>query len=251
MVLDNTADVETPEHVRFRYRLAGPSRRALAYLIDLGIRLLALGVIAVVVQLAAGAARPGVEASRGAVLVVAFLIEWGYFVAFETYGDGRTPGKRALSLRVMKEGGYPLGFVDSLLRNLLRAADFLPFGYALGLVAVAVDARFRRLGDRVAGTMVVLEERRGAVAPLVLSPPPTPEELDAIPQRPDLSSWERESLELFVRRRALSEARRRELAELVAPLLQQRFSMSRAPADPARFLALVVHRMQPREARPT
>jgi hypothetical protein len=60
---------------------------------------------------------------------------------------------------VIKEGGFPIGFLDSVLRNLLRAADFLPVGYVLGLISMAGDSRFRRLGDRVAGTMVVIEER--------------------------------------------------------------------------------------------
>ena len=77
-------------------------------------------------------------------LIVAFVLEWGYYVFFETTGDGRSLGKRALSLRVVKEGGYPIGFIDSVLRNLLRGADFLPFGYVVGLFAMAGDSRFRR-----------------------------------------------------------------------------------------------------------
>jgi uncharacterized RDD family membrane protein YckC len=253
VTLDNTADVETPEHVRFRYRVAGPTRRAMAYLIDLGIRLAALLVLMLVFRLAFGPSGAGIETSSGVALLAAFLLEWGYFVAFETMASGRTPGKRALSLRVIKEGGYPLGFVDSLLRNLLRAADFLPLGYALGLVSMAADPRFQRLGDRVAGTMVVLEERHGPAASFVLSPPPTAQELEPIPHRPALSSWERESLELLVRRRSLGAARRRELAEMVAPLLQRRFGIGASAAattDPARFLALVLHRAHGHGAEP-
>ncbi len=91
--------------------------------------------------------------------IVRFILEWGYYVFFETTASGRSPGKRALSLRVVKEGGYPIGFIDSVLRNLLRGADFLPVGYVVGLFAMAGDARFRRLGDRVAGTH---GRRRGA-----------------------------------------------------------------------------------------
>lgn len=156
--------------------------------------------------------------------------------------SGRTPGKRALGIRVMKEGGYPLGFVDSVLRNLLRAADFLPMAYAAGLVSMTADSRFRRLGDRVAGTMVVTEERAAAPPPLVLSPPPTAEELEPYPQRPRLTSWERESLELFLRRSDLGPARRQELAEMITPALAKRLGMT--PTDPVRFLALVHHRAQ-------
>jgi uncharacterized RDD family membrane protein YckC len=236
--LDSVAEIETPELVRFRYRLAGPVRRGLAYLIDLVIRGAAVFVLAIILQLAfSGVDGAKANASTGLTLVVVFLVEWGYYVLFETIGSGASPGKRALSLRVVKEGGYPVAFLDSVLRNLLRAADFLPVGYALGLLVMAGDSRFRRLGDRVAGTMVVVEERSSLAAPLVLQPPPMPEELAAMPQRVVLSASERESLELFLRRTALSPARRDELAEMVAPVFARRLGVrSRAPV---RFLALV------------
>ena len=196
MPLDNTAEVETPEHVRFGYRVAGPVRRMLAYLLDLLIRAGVLLVLGLIVAIALG----GSEAVMGVLLICAFVLEWGYYVFFETIGDGRSPGKRALSLRVVKEGGYPIGFIDSVLRNLLRGADFLPVGYLVGLFTMAADSRFRRLGDRVAGTMVVVEERSRVAAPLTLSPPPTAQELEGLPQRPPLTAWERETLELYLRR---------------------------------------------------
>jgi uncharacterized RDD family membrane protein YckC len=241
-VLDTTAEVETPERVRFRYRLAGPTRRALAYLIDLLIRLAILVVLGLVVQLAFGVGDEAQQASKGVILVVMFVLEWGYYVVFETVWSGRTPGKRALGIRVMKEGGYPLGFVDSVLRNLLRAADFLPMLYATGVVVMAGDARFRRLGDRVAGTMVVMEERVAVPAALAVSPPPTAAELEPYPQRPRLTAWEREGLELFLRRTDLGPARRHELAEMIAPGLARRLGVPLS--DPVRFLALVHLRAQ-------
>ena len=266
-MLDTTAEVETPERVRFRYRLAGPTRRAAAYLIDLLIRMGVLIVLALVVRLAFGMGEGADQASQGVILVILFVLEWGYYVAFESIWSGRTPGKRALGIRVMKEGGYPLGFVDSVLRNLLRAADFLPAGYATGLLVMIPDARFRRLGDRVAGTMVVMEERGALPAPLAVSPPPTAAELEPYPQRPRLTAWEREGLELFLRRTDLGPARRQELAEMIAPGLARRLgiplawgeggSPAAAPSrevwnpvrvpqsvDPARFLSLVHLRAQ-------
>jgi uncharacterized RDD family membrane protein YckC len=236
--LDNTAEVETPEHVRFRYRVAGPVRRVLAYLIDFLIRGLALLVFALVVELAFG--HSAKEASTGIILLVFFLLEWGYYVVFETVGAGASPGKRALSLRVVKEEGYPISFLDSVLRNLLRAADFLPAGYLLGLLSMVADVRFRRLGDRVAGTMVVVEERGRVAQPLVLSPPPSPSELEGLPQRPALSALERESLETFLRRTDLGPARRQELADMIAPALAQRMGLR--CQDSVRFLGLLHHR---------
>ena len=237
MALDNTAEVETPEHVRFRYRVAGPVRRMLAYLLDFLIRLGVVIVLGLILAIAMG----GSEAVFGVLLVCMFVLEWGYYVFFETIGGGRSPGKRALSLRVVKEGGFPIGFIDSFLRNLLRAADFLPVGYVLGLAAMAGDSRFRRLGDRVAGTMVVVEERSRVAPPLTLSPPPTAVELDALPQRPPLSAWERETLELYLRRVDLTGARREELAQMIAPALGQRMGV--LVRDPVRFLALLHHRI--------
>jgi uncharacterized RDD family membrane protein YckC len=238
--LDNTADVETPELVRFRYRVAGPVRRGLAYLIDLLIRAAVLLLLWVLASLALGAEK---KASLGVVLLASFLLEWGYYVAFETTRDGRSPGKRALSLRVVKDGGFPVGFIDSVLRNLLRAADFLPVGYVLGLLSMAGDTRFRRIGDRVAGTLVVLEERATVGAPVALEPPATPDELASLPPRPQLSVAEREALDLFVRRTDLALIRRIELAETVAPALARR--LGTRFEDPVRFLALLHHRTAP------
>jgi uncharacterized RDD family membrane protein YckC len=234
--LDNTAEVEAPELVRFRYRLAGPVRRGLAYLIDLAVRLLVLSLFWVFLTMVMGVAH---GASTGVILVAAFALEWGYYVVFETTGDGRSPGKRALSLRVVKEGGFPVGFIDSVLRNLLRAADFLPVGYPLGLVVMSSDPRYRRIGDQVAGTLVVIEEQAHVAEPLEISPPITAEELAGLPPRPHLSAAEREALDLFVRRADLLLAQRVELAEKVAPVLAKRLGVS--VGDPVRFLALVHH----------
>jgi uncharacterized RDD family membrane protein YckC len=212
-------------------------RRALAYLIDLLIRGLILAALAVVMAIAGLA---GTGSMSGIMAVSAFLLEWFYYVIFETTGDGRTPGKRAFNLRVVKEGGFPIGFIDSVLRNLLRGADFLPVGYAIGLVVMAGDTRFRRLGDRVAGTLVVIEEDARVVAPLKLQPPATPDELASFPQRPPLSAWERETLELFLRRADLTDGRREELALMAAPVFAGRMSMWFK--DPVRFLGLLHHR---------
>jgi len=237
VALDNTAEVETPEHVRFRYRVAGPIRRMLAYIIDALIRFVVLVVLGIIAAVALG----GSEAISGVLLVFAFILEWGFYVLFETLMGGRSPGKHILSLRVVKEGGFPIGFIDSVLRNLLRAADFLPVGYLVGLVAMGTDSRYRRLGDRVANTIVVVEERSRVAAPLTITPAPTPEELDAIPQRPPLSAWERETLELYLRRADLTQARREELAQMIAPALAQRMGLT--VRNPVRFLALLHHRI--------
>jgi len=238
--LDNTVEVETPEHVRFRFRAAGPTRRAWAYLIDLLVRAALLLVFEIVTVLATGHhLRAGKAVISGGTLLALFFLEWAYFVVFEALWNGSTPGKRALRLRVVKAGGYPLSFMDAVLRNLLRTADFLPVGYLLGLLAMSWDGRFARLGDRVAGTMVVIEDPVRVAPPIVLDPPPSPAEIEAFPHHVVLPLPEREAIELLLRRRDLSHARRLELAEMMAPMLGARLMMK--TGDSVRFLAVLHH----------
>jgi uncharacterized RDD family membrane protein YckC len=244
--LDTTTEIETPEHVRFRYHLAGPAKRALAYLIDALVRGLIVFVAGILGAMA-GVADSGLgHASVGVMLLVLFLVEWGYYVFFETIWSGRTPGKRALSLRVVTEGGHPLRFTDSLLRNLVRGADWLPAiwavgVYGVGLVVMGRDHRFRRLGDLAAGTIVIVEERHAVAAPLHLDPPPTPAELRGLPQRIPLSGEELDAIELFLRRVGkLSVARENELAEMVAPVFARRIGVRYK--DATRFLGVLHHR---------
>jgi len=236
--LDNTVEVETPEHVRFRFHVAGPTRRAWAYLIDCLVRIGVLLLVEIVMVMATGQhLRVGKAIVSGGTLLSLFLIEWGYFVLFEAGWNGTTPGKRALKLRVVKAGGYPLSFADAVLRNLLRTADFLPVGYLLGLLVMSWDGRFARLGDRAAGTMVVIEDPVRVAPAITLDPPPTAAELAALPHQVALSTQEREAIELLLRRRDLSPARRIELAETIVPMLSRRLGLK--PADPIRSLALL------------
>jgi uncharacterized RDD family membrane protein YckC len=248
--LDATVEIETPEHIRFRHQVAGPATRGLAYLIDLVIRavvVFVLGLVASIAGLTAGASLE--NASSGIILLVLFVVEWAYYVFFETIWSGRTPGKRALSLRVVNAGGHPLGFYDSVLRNLVRAADFLPFAYAIGLVVMGRDAGFRRLGDLAAGTIVISEGRSAVAAPLRLDPPASAAELRSLPQRIPLSGDELDAVELFLRRVGkLSPLRENELAEMVAPIFAKR--VGGRYKDASRFLAVLHHRAHEHRASP-
>lgn len=241
--IDTSAEVETPEHVRFHHQLAGPARRGLAYLIDLAARagiMLFLGIIGAIAGLTAGEERRGV--SMGVLMLTYFVVEWGYYVFWETIWSGRSPGKRALHLRVITDTGRPLHFVDCVLRNLLRAADLLPNAYALGIAVMSRDRRFRRLGDMVAGTMVVVEERHHVGEALVIHPAPSAKELSSLPQRIPLSGEELDALELYLRRvPKLHPARAEELAELVAPAFARRVGV-RYRGEARRFLEVLYHR---------
>src|SRR5208282_5922974 len=91
----------------------------------------------------------------GLLLIILFLLEWFYPVAFEVLARGQTPGKKLMDLRVLRADGAPVGWSRSTVRSLLAFADFLPFGFAAGLTAMLVSRRFQRLGDLAAGTVVV------------------------------------------------------------------------------------------------
>ncbi len=240
--VDTVAEIDTPERIRFSCRLAGPAQRASAYLIDLLIR---AGVLSVVTSLLlafgvnGGSTLSGV--GTGLLIVAVFALEWGYYVVSELTLNGQSLGKRALGLRVVRSDGLPIGLGDSVLRNLLRAADFLPSGYALGALCMGVDPRFRRLGDLVAGTLVVSERGEKVLPAIVIEPPATPAELSALPARVQLNAEELEAVEMFLRRRKeLNAHREEELADLVAPLFAQRMKLRYR--DSSRFLALLYHR---------
>ncbi len=242
--VDTTLDIDTPEQIRFSFRLAGPAQRSAAYLIDLLVRGTLLAVLGLIM---AAANLFGDGFGTGLALLIAFLLEWGYYIASEMLMSGQSIGKRALHLRVVRESGLPLGFSDSFLRNLLRAADFLPVANVLGLVVLSLDKKFRRLGDLVAGTIVVCEERQGIRPVIAIQPPPKAEELHRLPRQLDLSPADLEALEVFLRRSGqLNPAREQELAEIVAPVYAKRFAVRYR--NPVRFLALLYHRATQGEA---
>lgn len=240
--LDTVVVIETPEHVRFRYLLAGPSRRLAAYAIDTAVRALVLGALGLTLWAGGIAGKDSVSGvAAGLLWLVAFLLEWAYFVVFETLWNGQSPGKRMLKLRVVNAEGRPLGFVDSVLRNVLRAADFLPMFYVVGFVVVASDSRFRRLGDFVGGTLVVAEDARIVDAQLGKLEMPSPTELARVPAHVTLLPREMEAIELYLRRRPLlSEARAEELAKLAATAIARRTRLEYAAPD--RFLEILYFR---------
>jgi uncharacterized RDD family membrane protein YckC len=165
-----TADllsVETPESVAFAYRLAGLASRGFALILDTLVvaligsaeALLAWGVFLAINAVSPSAAEGATSWIVGGLLIVIFLTGWGYFVAGEVLGNGRTWGKRWMGLRVVRDDGSRVRFGDSVIRNLLRIADILPGNYTVGMVSILVTKQHKRLGDMAAGTVVVREEK--------------------------------------------------------------------------------------------
>ena len=155
--VDTRTEIETPENVTLTFNLAGPGSRMGAYLIDLLIRVTVFWGFSFAVSFLIPVLGGGL--SIGGMLIGMFVLEWGYSTLFEAFWRGQTPGKRIFGLRVLKDAGYPIGFYDSVLRNLLRAADILPIGYGAGLVCMTASRRLQRIGDLAAGTIVVRDTR--------------------------------------------------------------------------------------------
>ena len=150
-MLDTTRPIETPEGIELALRVAGPVVRALAWAMDFGIRILIYTVLSFFLGDLG-------DLGIGILLIAIFLLEWFYPVLFEVYRQGATPGKRAMKIKVLHELGTPVDWSASMIRNLLRAVDFLPLLYGFGLISMLINKDFKRIGDLAAGTVVVYEE---------------------------------------------------------------------------------------------
>lgn len=156
MEYEDRLTVATPEGVELDLSLAGLGSRFIAVVADLLLKAVIVGLGAIVL-----AAVGGGGVAIAIFLVFAFLVFWLYDVLFEVLGAGRTPGKRWSSLRVVGEGGAPVGLRESLVRNLLRLVDGPVSVYLAGPITILLTARNQRLGDLVAGTLVLRERRSG------------------------------------------------------------------------------------------
>ncbi|HVW34689.1 MAG TPA: RDD family protein, partial [Acidimicrobiia bacterium] len=166
MTYDDRLAIPTPEGVELELVLAGLGSRLVATLVDYLIKTALLLALVFIGGAVAGDESGGFGAA--VFIVASFAVFFVYDVAFETLASGRTPGKRAAGLRVVRLAGEPVGFVASAVRNLLRLVDSLPGIYAVGAACVLFSRRNQRLGDMAAGTLVV-RERRAALPSL---PPP-------------------------------------------------------------------------------
>jgi uncharacterized RDD family membrane protein YckC len=203
--LDTVRRVATSEGCELNLRIAGPTVRARAWLFDFLIRLLIFVVAAMILG------RLG-HMGTGVALLLAFILEWLYPVICEVYWHGATPGKKFSDLVVLHDDGTPIGWSASFARNTLRFVDFMPFGYACGLLTMWINEDSKRLGDLLAGTVVVYS-----------SDHPQPVIKDAffdaeVPPFPLTLAEQRALLEYRQRAPTLTEARAYELAELALPL---------------------------------
>lgn len=231
MIVDTRSTVETPEGVDFQFVIAGPGKRAIAFLFDILVRiavvLTSLLIMTFVLGMTFG--REGAAAaSQGMFLVALFFAVWLYGAAWEGFWNGQTPGKRWCNLRVVRTNGTPIGWFEAFGRNLLLAADVF---WVIGVIPMCTAAlfsmmltrRIQRLGDLVCDTMVIDESRDfgGRSRGILHQVEPIPRSQCSgryhVPER-SLAVIER----LFDSDRLISDGRREEIARPLAKVLIER-----------------------------
>ena len=166
--MERSLDVRTPESIAISYELAGLGSRFLAVCIDVAIQIVLL-ILATTIFAAIGNTHKGPRLVPqpwiyAFYIFLTFLNFFGYFIIFEWLWRGQTPGKKAIGIRVVRDGGFPVDFLTVTIRNVIRALEF-GFGfYVLSAISTLVSKENKRLGDFAAGTIVVREGKRDAVS---------------------------------------------------------------------------------------
>ena len=244
--MEDRYTIDTPENIEFAYDIAGIGSRFLAAIIDSLVIGAALLIVAILVGLVGSNSETTRTASNSVVVaiggILSFIILWGYYIAFELVWNGQSLGKRAIGLRVVREGGRPITFVNSATRNLIRIVDFLPAFYGIGVIVMFIDRRARRLGDLAGGTLVV-KERRGITLESLTAPAAVPiPQPGPAPQQPTLpnvhllNDQDYTLIQEFLRRRGeLGNDARLRLGAQLASGIQARLGLPQG-GDAERFL---------------
>lgn len=159
----NEVSIKTPEYVSLRFQSANLGSRALAFIIDSLIVAVAQVIVLILAVLSVGGFESFFSMAESGFLILAlviiifFIINYGYFIFFEYFNTGQTPGKRVVGIRVIQDNGHNITMLSSVIRNLMRIIDSLPSAYFIGIIMVFFHAENKRLGDLVAGTIVVHE----------------------------------------------------------------------------------------------
>lgn len=204
-MLDTIRIAETPEGVELPMTCAGFYVRGIAWLLDALIQGVVLFLLILWLPTLG-------EFGMGLFFIALFFINWLYPVFFEMFFKGQTPGKKAMKIQVLLIDGTMVNWGASLLRNLLRTVDFLPFFYAIGVMTMLLSKDFRRLGDLAANTIVVykreLKQKKGIT------------ESEAYAPKIMLTAQEQQTIVNYAERlNDFSQERAEELASLATPLL--------------------------------
>lgn len=240
--------IDTPEQVHLEFVLAGIGSRFMAAFLDTLIETaVSLLVFLIAMIFLASPVAGKSPAWVFAILVfVFFCINWGYHAAFETLWKGQTPGKRWAGIRVIKDSGRPINAFEAIARNLVRFVDYLPGFYGVGVVTMMLNRKNRRLGDFVAGTLVVHETSDRDAAPFFN----TAQTSDyTFPQAVKLTLQEADLIEAFLARRLdISPAVRQQSAQQIAEMISNRLLIPAGsrPGDNEAFLEMIVREFRNR-----
>lgn len=234
--------IDTPEQVHLEFVLAGLGSRFMAILLDSLIQFAGFMVLVILssIFLAVHIIPAGTSTWAVALwILVFFCVYWGYFAVFEVLWKGQTPGKRWAGIRVIKDSGRPINTFEAIARNLMRAVDSLPGMYAAGVVTMLLNRSNRRLGDFVAGTLVVHEssERESSIFFN------TAQTTTSVPQAAQLTLQQAELIEAFLARRLdIPEAIRRQNAKKIADMMATALAIpaEARPTDNEDFLEILV-----------
>jgi uncharacterized RDD family membrane protein YckC len=241
--------IDTPEQVHLEFVLAGVGSRFMAAFLDSVIQAvlyLALFLLSLT-WASAGFFGSGRSIWWFALVIFAgFCIYWGYYAIFESLWKGQTPGKRWAGIRVIKDSGRPINAFEAIGRNLARAVDVLPVFYGVGVIVMLLNVKHRRLGDYVAGTLVVHEssDRESTI----FFNTPTKTEF-ALHQAAGLTLQEAELIETFLARRLeIPPEVRRFNGQRIADMISARLNIppESRPADNENFLELTVREFRSR-----
>ena len=241
--------IDTPEQVHLEFALADIGSRFMAIFGDTVIQLVLFLVLFIILEIV-GTASPFDLGSGfrvwviAAIIFAAFAIIWGYFAIFEALWNGQTPGKRWAGIRVIKETGRPINAFEAIARNLLRIVDWFPGIYAVGIITMLLNSKNRRLGDFVAGTIVV-HDRKAEESQLFFN---TPEKTEHNPYHAErLTTQEVALIETFLARRLdIPPDVRRQNGIRIAVMIAGKLGIdpNARPADNENFLELVVRQFR-------
>lgn len=239
--MDRTISVRTPESIAFSYELAGLGSRFLAVAADMFVQVLVFLGIAWGLFFAASHLPPATRSSvfdRAAesfgyaiLAVMIFIVFFGYFILFEAFWNGQTPGKKLLGIRVVRDGGYPVDFGASFIRNLIRLGEVSLGFYALSAVVSLLSAENKRLGDLAAGTLVVRDARAQSLTAIR-------ESADTGAHRIAMLSDEEHALigRFIARRSGMDDHHRRVMAMQIAGRVRKRVSSDLQKLDDEELL---------------
>jgi uncharacterized membrane protein SpoIIM required for sporulation/uncharacterized RDD family membrane protein YckC len=223
-------ELETPEHVVLDYELAGVGSRALAALVDWSLVFVLVFVAFLGLGIAAGAIRGASRWFLAAGIVIIYGVIWGYFSLFEGLRQGQTPGKRWLGIRVIRDTGHGVTFAEAAARNLLLPIDMVGM---IGIILIAIHPKAKRLGDLVAGTVVVRD--RPVLGRVAAAPAPGRSDRASGSGTPQLNDGEFQLLRRFMSRAPALPA---DVRSRFAVQLAARF-VGRYPGRPADDFAFV------------